>query len=157
MKVDAVLLIRLPSISSRSKASFSVARRNAVLISGAISAADAVGDQADDPAPPWWKDRRFLLLVAILLVAPVLRLFRLGRSSLWYDEVVTMRLARTESPAALIGCSARSMRPVPLSTRSSSKAWIALFGPFEYPARVFSCLCGIVTVALVYWVGLRGI
>ncbi len=124
-----------------------------MLISGAISAAD--DDQANVPAPTWWKDRRFLLLIAILLVAAMLRLFRLGRDSLWYDEVVTMRLARTDSPAALIrllgqiDATRAPLHPLLL------QAWIALFGPFEYPARVFSALCGIVTVALVYWIGVR--
>ena len=39
----------------------------------------SAGDQAKNPAPAWWDDRRFLLLVAILLVAAVLRLFHLGR------------------------------------------------------------------------------
>jgi len=124
-------------------------------MSGAISAADDAGGQAKDPAPVWWNDRRSLLVVAILLVAAVLRLFQLGRSSLWYDEVVTMRLARTESPAALvrllgqIDATRAPLHPLLL------QGWVALFGPFDYPARVFSVLCGIVTVALVYWIGLR--
>ena len=43
-------------------------------------------------------DRGPILLVAILLVAGALRLYHLDQSSLWYDEVVTMRLARTENP-----------------------------------------------------------
>ena len=42
-----------------------------------------------------------LLLVVALLIALLLRSYHLGQGSLWYDEVVTMRLARTESPRAL--------------------------------------------------------
>jgi hypothetical protein len=41
-------------------------------------------------------------LLLILLVAVVLRIRGLDRYNLWYDEVVTMRLARTANPAALI-------------------------------------------------------
>ena len=66
-----------------------------------------------------------------------------------------MRLARTESPAALvrllgqIDATRAPLHPLLL------QGWVALFGPFDYPARVFSGLCGIITVALVYWIGLR--
>src|SRR5262249_3916317 len=142
-KVDAIRLIRLPSISGQGKANDLSRLRNAVLISGAISAADVAGDQASNPARAWWENRRFLLLVAILLVAALLRLYHLGRDSLWYDEVVTMRLARTESPAALvrllgqIDATRAPLHPLLL------QGWVALFGPFDYTARLFSGLCGI--------------
>ena len=46
-------------------------------------------------------DRRTILLIVILSVASAIRLFRLARSGLWYNEVMTMRLARNESPSAL--------------------------------------------------------
>ena len=60
---------------------------------------------------------RMIVLAAILLVASLLRLYRLGQSSLWYDEVVTMRLAQTQSPLSSYGCSMRSTRPVLLFIR----------------------------------------
>ena len=43
-----------------------------------------------------------LTLVLILAVAAGLRYWQLGQLSFWYDEVVTMRLARAPTPAALI-------------------------------------------------------
>jgi hypothetical protein len=124
-------------------------------MAGAISAAGDAGDQKEDRAPAWPQHRGAVLLVGIMLVAAVLRLFDLGQSSLWYDEVVTMRLARTEGPAALfrllgqIDATRAPLHPLLL------QGWVALFGPFAYPARVFSVLCGILTTALVYWIGLR--
>jgi mannosyltransferase len=102
-----------------------------------------------------WNKSASVFLVAILIVASVLRFEHLGQSSLWYDEIVTMRLARTESPTALISllrqidATRAPLHPLIL------RGWFKLFGDGDYAARVFSCLCGIITVALVYWVGLR--
>jgi mannosyltransferase len=98
---------------------------------------------------------RILPLGAILLVASVLRLWHLGQSSLWYDEVVTMHLARTAGPAALL----RLLRQID-ATRAPLhplllQAWVSLFGASEVSARAQSALCGILTVALVYWLGLQ--
>ena len=43
-----------------------------------------------------------LALAAIVVIAVGLRWYQIGRLSFWYDEVVTMRLARAGSPGALI-------------------------------------------------------
>jgi len=96
-----------------------------------------------------------IALMAILLVASVVRLVQLGQHSLWYDEVVTMRLARTQGPLALLGllqeidATRAPLHPLLL------QGWIALLGPSDLSGRTFSALCGIVTVVLVYWVGLK--
>ena len=93
-------------------------------------------------------------LVGILLIGSALRLYRLGQSSLWYDEVVTMRLARTESPRSLlrlldqIDATRAPLHPLVL------QGWLKLFGPSDYSGRAFSALCGIITIWLVYWIGL---
>ena len=82
-------------------------------------------------------------------------MFHLGQSSLWYDEIVTMRLARTESPPALlrlldqIDATRAPLQPLLL------QGWVALFGPSDLSGRSFSALCGTLTVAVVYWIGLR--
>ncbi len=96
-----------------------------------------------------------ITLMAVLLAASVVRLVQLGQSSLWYDEVVTMRLARTQGPSALlrllqeIDATRAPLHPLLL------QRWIALLGPTDLSGRAFSALCGIVTVALVYWIGLK--
>ena len=98
---------------------------------------------------------RILPLTAILALASMLRIVHLGQSSLWYDEIVTMRLARTESPPALlrlldqIDATRASLQPFLL------QGWVSLFGPSDLSGRSFSALCGVLTVAVVYWVGLR--
>ena len=97
----------------------------------------------------------FLPLTAILLLASILRIVHLGQSSLWYDEIVTMHLARTESPSALlrlldqIDATRAPLQPFLL------QGWISLFGSSDLSGRSFSALCGILTVVVVYWVGLR--
>jgi mannosyltransferase len=125
------------------------------LILGETSAADDAGDHVTNRTVVPWRERGPILLVAILLVASVIRLFHLGQSSLWYDEVVTMQLARTESPAALfrllgqIDATRAPLHPLLL------QGWVAVFGPSDASGRAFSVLCGIITIGLVYWIGLR--
>jgi mannosyltransferase len=100
-------------------------------------------------------DYQAILLVVVLLITSVLRLYHLGQSSLWYDEVVTMRLAKTESPSSLlqllgqIDATRAPLHPLVL------QGWVKLFGPSDYSGRAFSVLCGIITVGLVYWIGLQ--
>lgn len=94
-------------------------------------------------------------LAAILVCASALRLARLGHDSLWYDEVVTMRLARSEGPAALvrlldrIDATRAPLHPLLL------QGWVALFGSSDVAGRAFSVLCGVATVALVFRIGER--
>jgi len=90
---------------------------------------------------------------AILLVATLLRLFQLGRLSFWYDEVVTMRLARAESARSLferlfqIDATRAPLHPLLLHF------WTRLFGSSEASARSLSVLCGIATVVLIFEIG----
>jgi mannosyltransferase len=98
---------------------------------------------------------RVIVLAAILLIAAVLRLYQLGQSSLWYDEVVTMRLARTQSPLKLL----RLLREID-ATRAPLhplllQGWFKLFGPSDFAGRAFSVLCGTVAIAVVYWIGFQ--
>jgi hypothetical protein len=92
-------------------------------------------------------------LPAIALVAAGLRLHQLGRLSFWYDEVVTMRLARSPSPRVLfarlfqIDATRAPLHPLLL------ELWVRLFGTSEFAARSFSVLCGIATIVLVFQIG----
>jgi len=91
----------------------------------------------------------------ILLVAVVLRTRGLDRYSLWYDEVVTMRLARTANPAALIQLLGQidgtraPLHPLIL------QCWLRLCGASDLAGRSFSAVCGIITVLVVYRLGKR--
>ncbi len=94
-----------------------------------------------------------LTLAAILVVAAVPRFWHLGEASLWYDEVVTMRVARAGGLAAMVERLDRidgtraPLHPLILSV------WLAVLGPSDFAGRAFSALCGLATVGVVYGIG----
>jgi mannosyltransferase len=94
--------------------------------------------------------------VLIIVVATLVRVYQLGRLSFWYDEVVTMRLARAENPAQLferlfqIDATRAPLHPLLL------QLWIKLFGPSEAAARSLSVLAGVVTIVLIFEIGRVG-
>jgi 4-amino-4-deoxy-L-arabinose transferase-like glycosyltransferase len=99
--------------------------------------------------------RRRWIFWTIVLVAFGVRVAGIGRLCFWYDEVVTIRLARTENPAALV----RLLKSID-ATRAVVhplllQPWVKVFGPSETSARAFSVLCGVLTVMMVYRLGRR--
>jgi hypothetical protein len=75
--------------------------------------------------------------------------------SLWYDEVVSMRLAGQEGPAALI----RLLFQIE-ATRAPLyflmlQGWLRTFGTSDASGRLFSAVCGILTVVVVHRIGRR--
>jgi 4-amino-4-deoxy-L-arabinose transferase-like glycosyltransferase len=98
--------------------------------------------------------RAGLAIAGIATVATILRAWNLGELSFWYDEVVTMRLASSPSPAALlrrlfeIDATRAPLHPLLL------QGWLALLGSSETAARALSVVCGVLTVGLVAWIGL---
>lgn len=103
---------------------------------------------------PWrWPTANEWALVVILLTATALRGLHLGRPSLYYDEIVTMQLAREPNPAALvrlmdrIDASRAPLQPLLLH------GWIGVFGPSDVAGRAFSAACGVLTVLLIYLIG----
>ncbi|MGE3819528.1 MAG: glycosyltransferase family 39 protein [Isosphaeraceae bacterium] len=97
----------------------------------------------------------FLVPAGLAVLAACARFHDLGRLSLWYDEVVTMTLARTPGPAALV----RELGAID-ATRAPAhplilQAWLTVLGPSDLAGRAFSALCGVLTVAMVYRLGRR--
>jgi 4-amino-4-deoxy-L-arabinose transferase-like glycosyltransferase len=96
-----------------------------------------------------------IALVLILLVASLLRFWDLERTSLWIDEVVPMRMARTENPIAMVALmdqidGARApLHPLLL------QAWLRVLGTSDWAGRSFSVVCGLVTVWAVWLLGRR--
>jgi len=103
--------------------------------------------------PPWWRDVRALHLTVILLIAAGLRLWGLDSTSLWYDEVVTMRVARAASPTAFLSRldqldgTRAPLHPLVL------QAWLRVFGASDLAGRSFSALCGLATLVVIYRLG----
>ena len=105
---------------------------------------------------PFLIDRRLPAWVWLLLIVSVgvgLRVVGLGSHSLWFDEVVTMRLARQPNPSALktlierIDATRAPLHPLLL------QAWLTIFGESDLAGRALSALCGSGAILLVYWVG----
>ena len=96
-----------------------------------------------------------ILLGVILLVALALRLWDLDRTSLWYDEVITMRVARADNLAAMIARldqldgTRAPLHPLLL------QAWLRIFGSSDLAGRSFSVVCGLVTVWVISVLGRR--
>jgi mannosyltransferase len=105
------------------------------------------------PRRPRWVSLQALHLGIILLVAAGLRFWHLDSTSLWYDEVVTMRVARTVSPAALVKLldqidgTRAPLHPLVL------QLWLRVFGPSDRAGRSFSAVCGLGTVVAIYLLG----
>jgi mannosyltransferase len=119
-------------------------------------------DQRQAKAPrfgPLWASVRIgfahggLACAVIVVVAALLRFYELGRLSFWYDEVVTMRLAETANPVALverlfqIDATRAPLHPLLL------QPWIRIFGSSEAAARSLSVICGLATIILIYDIG----
>lgn len=90
------------------------------------------------------------MLGVILVVASILRFVDLGDLSLWYDEVVTMRIARQPGPAALV----KTLREID-ATRAPLhplvlQGWLRVFGTSDASGRALSALCGILTVLVIH-------
>lgn len=86
-------------------------------------------------------------LSAILLGALALRLYGLGEGSIWYDEGVSLYLARLSLPA-MVAHTAGDIHP-PLYY-AALHAWLRLAGASQFAAAFFSLFCGMLLVAAVY-------
>jgi uncharacterized membrane protein len=86
----------------------------------------------------------------ILLAAAGLRFHDLGGLSLWYDEVVSMTLARSPGPVELLrrldtlDATRAPLHPLLL------QGWLALLGESDAAGRAFSAVCGVLTVFLIH-------
>jgi hypothetical protein len=99
---------------------------------------------------------RLGLLSTILFLAALIRANGLGRLSFWYDEVISMRLARAGDASALvkllnqIDASRAPLHPLVL------QQWVRVLGQSEASARAFSVVCGVLSVVLIYRFARRG-
>jgi dolichyl-phosphate-mannose-protein mannosyltransferase len=101
-----------------------------------------------DPLPP---------LCALILASFGLRAYQLGAQSLWYDEAVSVYIARQEVPA-LIAHTAGDIHP-PLYYLLLH-FWLQIAGVSEFAAAYFSLFFGVLLVALAFrlardWFGLN--
>jgi mannosyltransferase len=94
-------------------------------------------------------------MIAIAVLATLLRVAYLDRPSLFYDEVIVLRLAAEPDASALLGllfeidATRAPLHPLLL------QGWVALFGATSLAGRAFSVVCGVATVFLVDRIGRR--
>ncbi|MCL4693507.1 MAG: glycosyltransferase family 39 protein [Candidatus Hydrogenedentes bacterium] len=99
------------------------------------------------------KRRNWIVLLAILALAALLRLYRLEDESLWYDEVVSVQVVDAPSFAEFLD-EERKLDPaiVPLYFFLEYHWWHHVWAS-EYGLRILSVLLGLTTVAGVWWLG----
>ena len=95
-------------------------------------------------AQPW---QRRLFLPALLVLATILRFYRIGYQSFWNDEGTSVALASRSIALILEGASQDIHPPLYYLLLHG---WTQLFGPSEAAVRSLSALGGIATVALTY-------
>ncbi len=112
-----------------------------------------IADHVEDARRKRSRAFGFFHLAVIAVAAIGLRCFDLERTSLWYDEVVTMQVAQSDGLRALverldqIDGTRAPLHPLVLN------AWLRVFGPSDRAGRAFSAFCGMATVAVIYLLG----
>ena len=96
--------------------------------------------------------RNYLALLAILLLAFALRVYRLDSQSLWYDEAVTAQVA-SQGIGELTRWTADDIQP-PLYYYVAA-GWLRVAGRGEWALRFPSAFFGTLTVPLMWAVALR--
>ncbi len=96
------------------------------------------------------KDKSLIVLIGILLLATVLRFYRLDAQSFWNDEGNAARLV--ERPVALIIEGAAGDIHPP-GYYLLLHVWRAFTGDSEFALRAFSALCGVLTVTVTAAIG----
>ena len=89
------------------------------------------------------------LPAAIVLLAFTLRIYRIQVQSIWWDEGISVYLARLD-PRTILSARAGSQHP-PLYYLLL-QCWTRVGGFSEFSVRFFSLLSGVILIALVYWV-----
>ncbi len=98
--------------------------------------------------------KTILLLAVILIVASVLRFSGLDVQSLGNDELFSVNTSSSESISqAVMGGAVRDRHPP--GYPAFLYAWIKYFGDSEYVLRFPSAVAGVVSVFLVFLIGLR--
>lgn len=89
---------------------------------------------------------RFVLL-AILGSGLLLRVYNLGRESLWYDEIISVRLAHMTTSQIIAD---RAVNVHPPFYFLVLRGWVGLFGGSEIAVRSLSVLFGLLTIFLTF-------
>ena len=92
---------------------------------------------------------RFVLL-AILGSGLFLRVYNLGGESLWYDEVISVRLAHMSLSQIIVNRAGNVHPPFYFLVL---RGWVALLGDSEFVVRLLSVVFGCFAILMIYKVG----
>lgn len=92
------------------------------------------------------KGRDFLLLSTIILLGSVLRLYQLGKQSLWLDEAYSVMMSKD---LFVLWCQQLKDSSPPLYY-SILHYWAIIFGNTEFSLRLLSALLGILLIPLLF-------
>jgi mannosyltransferase len=87
----------------------------------------------------WW-------LILVLILAAGVRLYQLPDRVVWFDEAVSLLVARA-TPAEIVSAAHDDTHP------SGYNLVLHFLPRGEWPARLFSVVCGVLTVAVVFLIG----
>jgi len=91
-------------------------------------------------------------VAAVIVLAAVLRVYRLAAESYWYDEVTFLRWTRL-GPVELVLTFWSGVETNPPLYNLVVNVWHGLFGPSPASIRMVSVLFGVAAVAVVYLLG----
>lgn len=91
--------------------------------------------------------RSLAALIALLLAAFGLRIFRLDAQSLWWDEGISLHLAASSLAEIFVNRAANTHPPLYFM---ALKGWVALVGVTPFAARYLSVLASLLQVTAVY-------
>ncbi len=92
--------------------------------------------------------------LGILLLAFTLRVIALNTRAVWYDEAFAVFLAEKDFPAMAIGTAADTMPPLYYALLHF---WLPVVGETPFAMRMLSVAISMLSVALVYAIGTRGV
>ncbi len=96
---------------------------------------------------------RHLVIFGLILGAFALRWYRIDHLSFWLDEAWSIWFA--QQPLLDLWTSIPHFEPHPPLYYTFLKSWIFVFGTSESAARGLSVLFGVLTVPVVYWLGVN--
>lgn len=98
-------------------------------------------------------NRTNLLLIFIVLISIVLRFLYLDKiGGLWYDEIISYKEASQPSILSVISYTLNTDVSFPLY-QVILHCWSKIFSFSDYSLRLFSVICGILTVLTSYFIG----
>jgi len=91
-----------------------------------------------------------IAIIAVIILAFALRIYRLDYQSIWYDEGVSIYYSSQNLNDLIVGVSTDNHPPL---HSLLLYCWLKLTGQSEFSARFLSLISGVLSVPLLFWLG----